>query len=233
MINEVFILQILISIILFYFTTTTNILILWYLAGIYLFSLGFLLLLDDGDIFIGFLWIIDLGVGLIFFIFILHFSNFLYQKTLFNLSFKSVLLYVYIWMYMLIFFYFLATSVNYNFNYELQKIWFLLLSWYDYYDFFFLRTITDLNLLREIYFYTNSLEFFIINFAIFYGILTAIFLTFLIKKIFNFLITSQFNNFNLLNEINSNLFIRNQNFIKQQNTSAGTRVWLKKKNYNI
>lgn len=233
MINEVFILQILISIILFYFTTTVNILILWYLAGIYLFSLGFLLLLDDGDIFIGFLWIIDLGVGLIFFIFILHFSNFLYQKTLFNLSFKSVLFYIYIFTYIIIFFYFLATSVNYNFNYELQKIWFLLLSWYDYYDFFFLRTITDLNLLREIYFYTNSLEFFIINFAIFYGILVAIFLTFLIKKIFNFLITSQFNNFNLLNEINSNLFIRNQNFLKQQNTSAGTRVWLKKKNFNI
>ena len=33
--------------------------------------LGFLLLINDSDIFVGFLWVIDLGVGLIFFIFIM------------------------------------------------------------------------------------------------------------------------------------------------------------------
>jgi hypothetical protein len=38
-------------------------------------------MLDDGDIFVGFLWVIDLGVGLILFIFILHYSTFLHQKS--------------------------------------------------------------------------------------------------------------------------------------------------------
>jgi len=38
-------------------------------------------MLDDGDIFVGFLWVIDLGVGLIFFIFILHYTTFLHQKA--------------------------------------------------------------------------------------------------------------------------------------------------------
>ena len=69
MLNEVLFLQILTIISLIFFINTINIITLWYLAGIYLFSLGFLMLLDDGDIFIGFLWVIDLGVGLIFFIF--------------------------------------------------------------------------------------------------------------------------------------------------------------------
>ena len=233
MLNEILVLQIFASVVLFYFTNTINILTLWYLAGIYLFSLGFLLLIDDGDIFVGFLWVIDLGVGLIFFIFILHFSNFMYQKLQFNLSSKFLYTYIYIFFYLITFFYFLATAFSYNFNYELRQIWFLLTSWYDYYDFFYVRTVTDLNLLRELYFYINSLEFFIINFSIFYGILSAILLTFLMKKIFNFLNFSQINNFNLLKQVNSNLFIRNQNFIKQQNTSAGTRVWLKNKNFTI
>merc|ERR1711957_589565 len=60
--------------------STFNILSLWYLVGIYLVLLGVWLFLDDGDIFIGFLWVIDLGVGLVFFIFILHYSTFTQQK---------------------------------------------------------------------------------------------------------------------------------------------------------
>ena len=233
MLNEVFILQILIIGTLFYFTSTINIITLWYLAGIYLLTLGFLLLLDDGDIFIGFLWIIDLGVGLIFFIFILHFSNFLYQKTTFNLSFKNLFHFILYVLILTSFFFFFAAPVNQFYNQTLTQIWFFFLTWYDYYGFYYIRTVTDLNLLREIYFYNNSFEFFIINFMIFYGIFIAINLTFLIKKTFNYLTFSQFTNFNLLHETNSTLFIRNQNFIKQQNTSAGARVWFKNKNFKI
>ena len=72
MLNELLIIQVFALIVLIFFVNTFNIITLWYLAGIYLVLLGILLLLDDGDIFIGFLWVIDLGVGLVFFIFILH-----------------------------------------------------------------------------------------------------------------------------------------------------------------
>jgi hypothetical protein len=78
--------------------------------------------------------------------------------------------------------------------------------------------------MRELYFFNNSLGFFIINFMIFYGIFGAINLCFLIKRVFAFLTYSQLKNFNLLTEINSAFFIRNQNFIKQQNASVGSRV---------
>jgi hypothetical protein len=91
------------------------------------------------------------------------------------------------------------------------------------------QTVTDLNLLREIYFYNNSFEFFLINFVLFYGILGAILLTFLIKRVFALLNLSQLINYNMLQQVNATYFIRNQNFLKQHLTSSGTRVWLKKK----
>ena len=68
----------------FYFVNTFNLLTVWYTAGIYLILLGLWLFLDDGDIFVGFLWVIDLGVGLIFFIFVLHYSTFAHQKSRIN-----------------------------------------------------------------------------------------------------------------------------------------------------
>jgi len=95
------------------------------------------------------------------------------------------------------------------------------------------NTITDLNLLREIYFYNNSFEFFSINFLLLYGIITSILLCFLIKRIFSFLNYSQLMNYNLLSQANSTYFIRNQNFIRQQATSTGTRVWLKTKHVKL
>ena len=233
MLNEILILQILTLITLVFFINAINIITLWYLAGIYLVSLGFLLLLDDGDIFVGFLWVIDLGVGLIFFIFILHFSNFLYQKSYLDLSSRFFTFYFLLCLFLFVFYFFLSNPVDGNFNRNLSKSWFFFVSWYDFYDFFFSRVITDLNLMREIFYYNSSIGFFIINFMIFYGIFGAINLTFAIKKIFNFLNFSQLKNLKLLNEANSTFFIRNQNFIRQQNTSTGTRVWIKNKKFSV
>jgi len=198
MLNDMFCLQILSLVTLFFFISTYNILTLWYLAGIYLVLLGSWLLLDDSDIFIGFLWVIDLGVGLVFFIFILHVS-----------------------------------PVDIDYVSGFAKTWFFYLSWYDYYDFFYSYTITDLNLLREIYFYNNSFHFFLINGMLFYGIVSAILLCFLIKRIFSFLNYNQLVNYDMLSYTNATYFIRNQNFIKQQATSTGTRVWLKTKKISL
>lgn len=75
----------------------------------------------------------------------------------------------------------------------------------------------------------NSFEFFIINFLLFYGILASILLTFLIKKIFNVLNLNQLVNTAFFTKVNSLFFIRTQDFIKQQSTTNGSRVWLKKK----
>ena len=189
---------------------------------------GILLIIDDCDIFIGFLWVIDLGVGLIFFIFILHFSNFLHQKSFFNLSNKFIFIYFYLFLFIFIYFYLFLNNYGDNFNDKCKTNWFFFISWYDYYNLFYLRVITELNLIRELYFYNNSFEFFLVNYVIFYGVILAIVLTFLIKRIFNYLSFPFFKNLFLHNETNLIFFIRSQNFLKQQNTSVGTRVWKKK-----
>ncbi len=230
--NEFLILQILNFIVLLYFTININIITLWYLAGTYLISLGFLLLSNDADIFVGFLWVIDLGVALIFFIFILHFGNFLHQKINTYLSNKTLTYFLFFILFIIIFFNFLANPFN-SINLELKKIWTLFVTWYDFYGICQSYSITDLNLIRELYFYNNSFEFFVINFMVFYGILACISITFLIKRVFNFMGFSQLKNFKLLLENNSTLFIRNQNFIRQQNTSTGTRVWSKNKKFQF
>ena len=229
MINENFLLQCAGLVTLFFFVNTFNILTFWYLAGIFLITLGLLLLNDDGDLFVGFLWVVDLGVGLIFFIFILHFSNFLHQKASYALFNKFFLQFFFFLCFLLLFFFFCAHTNSTNLNFQLSKTWYFFISWYNYFLFFNSYTITDLNLLREIYFYHNSFEFFLINLMVFYGIFSAINLTFLIKRIFMFLNFAQIKNTNLLLEVNSFFFIRSQNFLKQQNASAGSRVWAKKK----
>jgi len=233
MLNEMFFVQTLAFITLSFFTNTFNTLTLWYLAGIYLVLLGFWLLLDDGDIFIGFLWVIDLGVGLVFFIFILHYSTFLHQKANMSKSSRELCFIMFAAFFIFAFLFFFVNPVDIDYTKGFNKAWFFFISWYDYYDFFFSQIITDLNLLREIYFYNNSFEFFIINFMLFYGIVTAILLTFLIKRIFSFINYSQLVNYEMVKHVNSTYFIRNQNFLKQQATSTGTRVWSKKKHTKL
>jgi hypothetical protein len=233
MINEILVLQFFLLVILYYFFVSINVILLWYLAGLYLFFLGLLILAYDGSIFIGFLWIIDLGVGLIFFIFILHFSNFLYQKTHFYLTEKTLIFSLFLLLFLVFFSVYIINIYETNVSNFFHKTWIWYVSWYNYYEYLNLFTITELNLLRELYFYNNSLEFFIINFVVIYGVFAAICLSFLIKKIFIFLNLSQFLNYNLIQEVNSYFYIRNQNFIKQQNTPAGVRVWNKKKYLKI
>jgi hypothetical protein len=180
--------------------------------------------LDDGDIFIGFLWVIDLGVGLVFFIFILHYSSFLNQKANVDKTGREISFYLIGLLFLFFFATFLAQPVDNHFEKGLEKTWFFFVSWYDYYDFFFAQTITDLNLLRELYFANNSWEFFIINFVLFYGILSAILLSFFIKKCFNIMNLEQFLSFNLFTKTEITFFIRNQDFSKQHYSTSGTRV---------
>ena len=207
-----------------------NIITLWYLAGLYLFFTGLLLFLDDIDILIGFLWLIDLGVGLIFFIFILHFSIFLYQKPYFNILIKTYFFLFLLGLFFFYFFFIYIFPIEFNFNWILKKNWFFFLNWYNFYNLLFCYNFSDLNILREIYFFNNSFEFFLINYILFYGIIGTILFTFLIKNYSFYLIYYQLNYLNYLNESNINFFIRNQNFLKQQHTSTGVRNWLKKKN---
>jgi len=66
---EYLLLEFFLIIVIKYFIISSNILVLLYTAGLYLIVVGLYSLLSDADIYVGFLWVIDLGVGLVFFIF--------------------------------------------------------------------------------------------------------------------------------------------------------------------
>ena len=218
---------------LLFFLSTYNVVTLWYLGGFYLVLLGLWLLADDGDIFIGFLWVIDLGVGLVFFIFILHYSTFLHQKSTVDKTSRELSFALLASLFFLSYLFFLSQPLDATYSKGFSKTWFFFISWYDYYDFFYSFIVTDLNLLREIYFINNSFEFFLINFVLFYGIVSSILLSFFIKRVFNFLNLTQLTSTSFLSRVNSTFFIRTQNFIQQQSTTSGARVWTKRKTRNF
>lgn len=229
MTNEITLIQVLLLSSLLLFNSAVNILVLWYLAGFYLFLLGFLLLLNDGDIFVGFLWVIDLGVGLVFFIFILHYSSFLHQKVTLNKSNRELSLFFIFLLSILSFFNLYLSSIDPSLRTGFNKTWIFTVNWLDYYQLHYSPLVTDLNLLREIYLVNNSFEFIAINFFLFYGIVSSILLSFLVKYIFTKDYFQQFSSLQLHNFLSSTFFIRNQNFIKQNSTSAGERIWVKKR----
>lgn len=202
---------------------------LLYTSGIYLILLGILLLLNDSDIYTGFLWVIDLGVGLVFFIFILHFTSFLFQKSTLNLSFRHfVFIYSVLVSISILVYYYANPADNTSYG-DLSKTWQFKLSYLDYYMILNSNEVTDLNTLRDTYFVLNTFEFYIVNFSLFYGLVASIVLCFLVQRIFNFLNYSQIINIEVLKKTQGGFFIRNQNFMTQQNTSATVRAWIKPK----
>ena len=229
---DFFTIEFLIVLISFYFILSNNIMILLYNSGLYLVLIGIYSLLNEADIYIGFLWVIDLGVGLVFFIFMLHFLPFLHQKSNFNVTSRATMIYSTIFLLLLFYFYFLSFNIDSQSHLFLNKLWFFNINYLDYYFIFFSYEVTELNLLRETYFLLNTFEFFLINFSLFFGLITAILLCFLIHRIFNFLNFSQIKSAKLLNKLNSSFFIRNQNFITQSNAPMIVKTWSRKKQIN-
>lgn len=94
----------------------------------------------------------------------------------------------------------------------------------DYYKLLNTNEVTDLNTLRDLYFLSNSFEFFLINFSLFFGLISSILLCFIIHRVFNFLNFSQIIDINLLKSSESGFFIRNQNYINQQSMPSVVRL---------
>ena len=119
---DFFTIEFLIVLISFYFILSNNIMILLYNSGLYLVLIGIYSLLNEADIYIGFLWVIDLGVGLVFFIFMLHFLPFLHQKSNFNVTSRTTMIYSTIFLLLLFYFYFLSFNIDSQSHLFLNKL---------------------------------------------------------------------------------------------------------------
>jgi len=202
---------------------------LLYAAGMYLLGASLLLFLADADIWVGFLLVIDLAVGLIFFVFMLHFTAFLFQKSQFNLTARHFVIFYLFLLCILIFSVFTSLHNEASIRGDLSNTWYYKIQHIDFFSILLTAEVTELNTLREMYFLLNSFEFFVINFSLLFGILGAILLCFLIHRIFSFINFSESINQDTLKNSASGFFIRNQNFITQQGTAPATRLWSRRK----
>lgn len=119
--NDILCIEVLLLSIVLFYSISNNLLTLLYNGGLYLILLGLFLLLNDSDIYVGFLWVIDLGVGLIFFIFILHFTSFLHQKSQLNLSYRYFFFILNFILFILILFYFFSNNNDVTIYKDLLK----------------------------------------------------------------------------------------------------------------
>ena len=217
MLSDVFLSQTITLILCFSFIYVLNTFVIWYLILSIICLISMILFLDNFDIFVGFLLLIDLGVILIFLVFVFHFVNFL-DNT--NLIKRYPTLYVSILLLSILLSIMFIFSNNSTYGYSFS----FFITWYDYFLLNLHYFKTDLNLLKEVYFYNNSFEFIVINLFIIYGLVLAIITFFLIKKMNLKKILYFFKSYSKLNLKTSYLFIRNQNIIAQQDEGSVLKI---------
>ena len=130
-------------------------------------------------------------------------------------------------------FYFFSDTVDPQINTSLNKVWSFKILWLDYYTIYFSHETSELNTLKDNYFYLNSYAFFVVNFNLFFGLMIVILLYFLVQRLFVYLNFSETHHYNVLTKNHSNFFIRTQNFTKQQNTFSTLSNWNKSKQVNL
>lgn len=163
------------------------------------------------------------------FSFTLHLTKFLQVKNSFNLSnlnlnkLASNLISLSVLTYLVNF------ESTLNISELLSNTWIFFVSYVNYYLMKASFINSDLQILKEIYFYINNYEFFIISIAVYVGLISSYVVFRSSQKLITNLNISLSNSLNKFNTAESTYFFRYQNFTKQTNTVASSKVWLKKK----
>lgn len=228
--NELLFLQVLVYIFAFYSLSSLSLLNLWYSAGLFLISLSIYFLSFCGDIFIGFLLIAEFAVALVLYIFIIQFTFFSNQKNYWSFSLKYLFFFIFVFFILSLIFVFLSSPNRLYLLDSSENTWLFLVSWYDFFELYYSYYLTDLLGIRELYFSEASSAFILVNFIVLFYVISCIFLSFTHVKFFTLLNTPWILDFNISKLTKTSQLIRTQNYIKQQESSTGTKV-LEKNNY--
>ena len=221
MFNENFILQFSLYLCLLFFSLNLESFFMLINSIIYLILVSVYAWNEDIDILINFLVIIDLGLFFIFFSFLIHTTElFSYQNKknyLPKLIFFILIFLLYYYYHFSNHFFFLKYTNLINFLYNL--------NYFNYFNVFNFIFFSDLQLLTELYFAYNFLEFIIMNFYIYIVIVAIYYLVnfniFLESLSINHLLVKKYQ----FSTLTFNDFFKVQNLQKQINTPASTRVW--------
>lgn len=225
MLNDYFLVQLSLILVLFFINSSKDIFFSLLNSIIYLGLIAVYSWLDDADILINFLIIIDLGVFFILLAFTLNLTKlFTYNLATTNTHY-SLLYFSVFFALIFVFQYLYGSEFCYLIHSNFLKLWSFLLTFYNWYSVFSFVYFTDLQLLSEIYFHFNLLEFIVMNFVIYFTIVLIYFILTLstlyksVSTLFYLPVFKQFNKFN------NNFFIKSQNLQNQLSTRANLRVW--------
>lgn len=225
--NDLLLLQlfILINIHLFFniqdlFTMITN-------SVIYLLLMAAYMYLLDGDIYVSFLLILDLGVFFIFFSFLISLTDLFVNKFYVNSSYNVL---NYFLKYVVVEVPFLFLFYNPNFlNNLMEYSWVFFVTHTNYFSLLSGTFQSDMQLLRYVFFYNSYLEFVLLSVLIYFSI-------FIIASFYNFISIFRLYSYDYKNTIlgknnanNSVYFFKKQNFNKQVSSKSSTRSWFRKK----
>lgn len=187
--------------------------------------------LQDVDIIINFLLIIDLGVFFILLAFILNLFHLFTQLLNNNQLSKVTLIICFIFILCIVSQYFYNLTMNLDYIMYLQINWFFLLIYYNWFNIFNIIYFSDLQLLSEIYFFFNLLEFIIMNVIIYLSII-IVYLglhNWYWLKTYTYLNQLKFLIF--INQYQIHYFFKIQNMQNQILTRGVTRIWIKNNEY--
>jgi hypothetical protein len=213
---EVFFLQVLLIITLFYCFYSENIFYTLLYSFILFFFIGFFLCFFQLDVFAAFLWLIELTIIFIFLL-IIFFLNF---KGNFSKFIKKISFFIFYCLILLV----------YNFDSE-NTISFQFLPVYffdDFYESYKNNNMNDLQVLLLSYYYFNNLEYLVISLILFLGSILCINIfkinkTSNIKDIYNFI-----SSFHFFKKSINFFFLRKQNVFFQNLSKPSTRIVKKK-----
>ena len=221
LINNVILIQMCILILIVVFRNNYNLYYGWIILVLYLVSIClYYFSISSYDIFIFFLWIVELTLSLIFLFLMFYIFNYIIQFNkniyIYNIFFSSF--------FIINFFFFFKTGLSFLNFFE---IWGFFTSWYNYYDIYHFSKNIELFQIYEIYFHYNSFEFLVLNYIIFIAILVCIFFFSFLKK---FKTMTTFNNFffNITKyKLKSTFYFRYQKYWKQSYKLPVVKIWTK------
>lgn len=224
MLNNIFTLHLIILILLLFSFFITDFIQLIILGIAYLLVISFLLFLSDSDILICFLIVIDLGVFFVLITYTINTIKYLNFKYIFiNIIKNTLICFIFFILCFFIFYFFILTDVKL----DIKDSWFFFINFIDYYFNSFKIFYSDMHLYKEIYFNINYLEFILISILLFISLIVVYLLNSYLLNL-KIILLNIYNIDNLtFKKLNSIYFFKIQNFFKQYNIPAVSRVFSK------
>ena len=227
MLNDFLCLQFLLILILLLLNTNIELFFIILNSIIYLFIIVCYTWLHDVEIIINFLLIIDLGVFFILLAFVLNLTNLFTQLLMPNQLSRNLLLITGLVGLYYILQYNLSILIGLGYILYLQLNWFFLIIYYNWYNLFNIVYFSDLQLLAEIYFFFNLLEFLVMNIIIYISILIIYFGLHNWYWLKTYIFFNQLKYLTFINQYQVQYFFKIQNMQNQILTKGVTRIWVK------